>query len=98
MVGCGRIFGGGIAPSIAGYVAQHYGIQNILYLALLGVILGIIVCLFLKETAPRKARSSAQLPLQLNRMLSVKATIQFDQRLSGKSVASVNRRRHAHKT
>ena len=52
----GEIFGGGIAPSIAGYVAQHYGIQNVLYLALVGVALGIIVCLFLKETAPRKVR------------------------------------------
>jgi predicted MFS family arabinose efflux permease len=56
VVGSGEIFGGGIAPSIAGYVAQHYGIQNVLYLALIGVALGIIVCLFLKETAPRKIR------------------------------------------
>jgi sugar phosphate permease len=44
VVGCGEIFGGGIAPSVAGYVAQHYGIQNILYLALLGVVVGIVVC------------------------------------------------------
>jgi len=57
VVGSGEIFGGGIAPSLAGYVAQHYGIQNILELALIGVILGIFVCLFLKETAPRKAGS-----------------------------------------
>jgi predicted MFS family arabinose efflux permease len=60
VVGSGEIFGGGIAPSIAGYVAQHYGIQNILYLALIGVTLGVVVCLFLKETAPRKIRSSAE--------------------------------------
>jgi MFS family permease len=59
VVGSGEIFGGGIAPSIAGYVAQHYGIQNILQLALIGVVLGIVVCLFLKETSPRKARSRA---------------------------------------
>ena len=56
IVGSGEIFGGGVAPSIAGYVAQHYGIQNILYLALCGVVLGIVVCLFLKETAPRKVQ------------------------------------------
>jgi predicted MFS family arabinose efflux permease len=54
VVGSGEIFGGGIAPAIGGYVAQHYGIQYILYLALAGILLGIVVCLFLKETAPRK--------------------------------------------
>src|ERR1700704_171915 len=64
VVGSGEIFGGGIAPSIAGYVAQHYGIQNILYLALIGVALGVVVCLFLKETAPRKIRSRAERPVE----------------------------------
>jgi MFS family permease len=54
VVGAGEIFGGGVAPSIAGFVAQHYGIQNILYLALGGAVFGAIVCLFLVETAPRK--------------------------------------------
>jgi predicted MFS family arabinose efflux permease len=63
VVGSGEIFGGGIAPSLAGYVAQHYGIQNILELALIGVILGIFVCLFLKEAAPRKAGSTVSNPL-----------------------------------
>jgi predicted MFS family arabinose efflux permease len=60
VVGSGEVFGGGIAPSIAGYVAQHYGIQNILYLALWGVVLGIAVCLFLKETAPRKVQRHSE--------------------------------------
>lgn len=54
VVGAGEIFGGGIAPSIAGFVAQHYGIQNILSLALAGVLLGVVVCAFLVETAPRR--------------------------------------------
>jgi fucose permease len=60
VVGAGEIFGGGVAPSLAGFIAQHYGIQNILYLALAGVIAGVVVCLFLKETAPRKV--GAQTP------------------------------------
>jgi predicted MFS family arabinose efflux permease len=60
VVGAGEIFGGGIAPVIAGFIAQHYGIQNILYLALSGVTLGILVCLFLKETAPKKVESPAK--------------------------------------
>jgi MFS family permease len=57
VVGAGEIFGGGIMPGIAGYVAQNFGIQYILDLALGGVVLGVVVCLFLKETAPRKLRS-----------------------------------------
>lgn len=66
VVGSGEIFGGGIAPSIAGYVAQHYGIQNILFLALGGAVLGVVVCLFLKETAPRKVdRHAAQFETEL---------------------------------
>ena len=56
VVGAGEVFGGGVAPSIAGFVAQHYGIQNILSLALVGVLLGVAVCAFLRETAPRKIR------------------------------------------
>jgi MFS family permease len=57
VVGAGEIFGGGVAPSLAGYIAQHYGIQNILYLALAGVMAGVVVCFFLKETAPKKVAS-----------------------------------------
>jgi MFS family permease len=63
VVGSGEIFGGGIAPSIAGYVAQHYGIQHVLYLALAGVCIGAVVCLFLRETAPRRTRESAETQL-----------------------------------
>ena len=59
VVGAGEIFGGGVAPVIAGFTAQHYGIQNILNLALYGVLLGVVVCLFLKETAPTKANRAA---------------------------------------
>jgi MFS family permease len=55
VVGSGEIFGGGVAPSIAGFIAQSYGIENVLFVALSGVVFGVLVCLFLKETAPRKA-------------------------------------------
>jgi sugar phosphate permease len=54
VVGSGEIFGGGVAPSIAGYIANNYGIENVLYVALTGVTLGIVVSLFLRETSPRK--------------------------------------------
>ena len=55
VVGAGEIFGGGVAPYIAGGIADTFGLPSVLYVALTGVALGIVVCLFLKETAPRKS-------------------------------------------
>ena len=49
----GEVFGGGVAPGVAGYIAQHYGIEHVLWLALGGLTAGILVSLFFKETAPR---------------------------------------------
>jgi predicted MFS family arabinose efflux permease len=51
--GTGEIFGGGVAPAVAGYIAQHYGIQFTLQFALGGLICGAFVSLALLETAPR---------------------------------------------
>ena len=56
VIGTGEIFGGGIAPVIAGYVAQHHGIQHILDLAAIALAIGLVVALLLKETAPGKQR------------------------------------------
>jgi MFS family permease len=58
--GTGEIFGGGVAPSLAGYIAAHFGIQDTLLLALAGLTAGILVCLFLKETAPRKVTAKTE--------------------------------------
>jgi MFS family permease len=55
VVGAGEIFGGGIAPYIAGGVADAFGLPSVLNVALLGVALGIAVCFMLRETAPSKA-------------------------------------------
>ena len=54
VVATGEIFGGGIAPSIGGAIAQNKGIENILWMPLIGVGLGAVVCFFLEETAPAK--------------------------------------------
>jgi hypothetical protein len=54
VVASGEIFGGGVAPVIGGTIAQGRGIQNILWMPLVGVSLGALVSLFLKETAPVK--------------------------------------------
>jgi predicted MFS family arabinose efflux permease len=58
VIGAGEIFGGGIAPSLAGTIAQHLGIQYTLYFALGGQIAGLIITAFLHETAPRKSSNS----------------------------------------
>ena len=55
--GVAEIFGGGIMPSIAGFVAQHFGIQHTLTVGLFGLIGGLILSFFIQETAPRFARS-----------------------------------------
>jgi predicted MFS family arabinose efflux permease len=54
IVGSGEIFGGGIAPIIAGRVAQSFGIQHTLTMALIALMIGVVVTLFLRETAPRR--------------------------------------------
>jgi MFS family permease len=59
VVASGEIFGGGIAPFIAGQIGGAAGIQSTLYMPLFGVTLGALVCLFLNETAPAKVRNLA---------------------------------------
>ena len=58
VIGAGEIFGGGVAPSIAGAIAQNYGLQYILYFALSGQVLGLLIAVFLKETSPRKTSAA----------------------------------------
>jgi predicted MFS family arabinose efflux permease len=60
VIGAGEIFGGGVAPSVAGGIAQHYGIQYTLYFALGGQLVGLLLALFLHETAPRRAGSASR--------------------------------------
>ncbi|AET93024.1 major facilitator superfamily [Burkholderia sp. YI23] len=62
VVGAGEIFGGGIAPALAGFVATKFGIQNIMWLPIFAVVLGVGVSLLLEETAPAKVRRKAQAP------------------------------------
>jgi MFS family permease len=57
VIGAGEIFGGGIAPGIAGRLADAYGLQATLLFAIGGQVLGIVLTIFIKETAPRKIAS-----------------------------------------
>jgi len=54
VIGPGEVFGGGIAPAIAGNIATAYGIQYTMYFAMGGQILGLFMSVLLHETAPRK--------------------------------------------
>lgn len=59
VVGAGEIFGGGMALGIAGAIVNAYGLPSMLNVALVGVAGGIIVTVFLKETAPAKTGAHA---------------------------------------
>jgi len=59
VVGAGEIFGGGVAPIIAGNVIDRFGLPSALNVALVGVAIGIVVCFFLRETAPKKIAAAA---------------------------------------
>ncbi|GLC95478.1 MFS transporter [Cupriavidus sp. TA19] len=52
--GVGEIFGGGVAPVIAGFVAQHFGLARTLDFALYSLIAGAAIAVLLVETAPRR--------------------------------------------
>lgn len=58
-IAVGEIFGGGVAPSFAGYVAQNYGLDKILFIAIGGWIFAGLVSSFIKETAPIKVAKKA---------------------------------------
>jgi predicted MFS family arabinose efflux permease len=53
----GEFVGGGISPIIASNLAAKYGLKSALYFAACGLVLGFVVALFLKETAPRKLKA-----------------------------------------
>jgi MFS family permease len=48
--GVSEIFGAGIVPPFAGFIAKHYGIQHVYPLSLGSAILGLIIAFGIKET------------------------------------------------
>jgi hypothetical protein len=50
VIAAGELLGGGLAPIIAGQVAQHFGIDHILRLPQLMMGVGILLCIALGET------------------------------------------------
>jgi MFS family permease len=66
VVGLGEILGGVGAPAISGRAADHYGLQAPLMIMAVCAIVGTVLALFLRETAPirlaRQARPSVAAP------------------------------------
>ncbi len=54
VIGAGEIFGGGVAPIIAGQIAGAQGIEHVFTFTIAGLVLGFVIALFLTETAPRR--------------------------------------------
>jgi predicted MFS family arabinose efflux permease len=54
VIGAGEVFGGGVAPIIAGQIAGSRGIEHVFTFTIGSLIVGFVLALFLKETAPRK--------------------------------------------
>jgi sugar phosphate permease len=50
----GEVFGGTLAPAIAGGVADQYGLAAPLWIAAAGAVTVFCAGLFLRETAPRR--------------------------------------------
>ncbi|MCM3729544.1 MFS transporter [Neobacillus cucumis] len=60
-IGAGEIFGGGVSPVIAGFVAQNYGIEHILLISIVGLIVSLVISVFLIETAPAKMKRTTEI-------------------------------------
>ncbi|MFX1674728.1 MFS transporter [Paraburkholderia sp. A2WS-5] len=59
VVGAGEIFGGGVAPAIAGFIAQHMGLQFTILFASAALGTGFLLSFLLRETAPGKRGEAA---------------------------------------
>ena len=57
VIGIDEIFGGGIAPSLAGFGAKHFGIGYALYIPIGALCCGLVTVALLEETAPSSASS-----------------------------------------
>lgn len=54
VIAAGELLGGGLAPIIGGQVAERLGIDHILWLPIIMMAVGILLCAALKETNPKK--------------------------------------------
>jgi predicted MFS family arabinose efflux permease len=58
VIGVGEIFGGGVAPVVAGAIAQDAGIRFTPHFALCALVCGLFVSAFFVETSPRRRKAA----------------------------------------
>ncbi len=58
IMGIGELFGGFVTPTVAGFAADIYGLEIVMWIAAGGSAMATILACFLKETAPVKVKSS----------------------------------------
>ncbi|MCU1725981.1 MFS transporter [Pseudomonas sp. 7P_10.2_Bac1] len=52
IMGLGELIGGFVAPTIAGFAADHFGLSIVMWISCGGALLSALLSLFLRETAP----------------------------------------------
>ena len=64
VIAVGELFGGGVATVIAGQVAERFGIGRILYLPVLALAIGFLLCTRIKETLPAYVQAHAEIAVE----------------------------------
>jgi len=62
IMGVGELVGGFLAPTIAGFAADRYGLPIVMWIAAVGSFVPALLSLFLTETAPLRLRTTNSLP------------------------------------
>ncbi|WP_394162268.1 MFS transporter [Galactobacter valiniphilus] len=57
IMGLGEILGGFVAPTVAGMLADRWGLNSVMIMCTLAACVVVVLAFFLRETAPRTARS-----------------------------------------
>ncbi|SEG66611.1 MFS transporter [Marinobacterium lutimaris] len=60
IMGVGELFGGFVTPTIAGFAADKYGLQIVMWIAAAGSLMATLLACFLTETAPVKKRTDEE--------------------------------------
>jgi MFS family permease len=58
VIAVGELFGGGLAPIVAGQFATRFGIEHLLWLPIVVNAAAVLLCLLLKETLPLKVNAN----------------------------------------
>jgi len=67
IMGLGEIVGGFVAPSVAGFAADAYGLNIPFWIAAIGATGACVLSMFLTETAPRAVALQPQRAAQISR-------------------------------